>query len=242
MDKWVQELCAAQGEARKLILATLKVGSRTVRSQCTIGQECGKLVTRSCYRLTARARAGQRSSQRSGWVPTPSFEIYSPQVVVLKEPNSRNRFTVNVKWIKLFNAATPTILNSSSNTVHYEVEEVLEECTMDTGKCEFKVKWVGYTNCHNSWVTEEDLHANCRLEQYQASKSSATMDRVQSTKENAQLSHPTFQLEMNCAFWLINISYFFPSLWVAHPHVQVLFALSALNRAKPHSSTRRTPT
>jgi len=66
MDKWVQELCIAQEEARKLIWANIKVGSRTKWSQCPIGQEDGKLVTRSCYGLTAKARASQRSSQRSG--------------------------------------------------------------------------------------------------------------------------------------------------------------------------------
>jgi len=57
------------------------------------------------------------------------IEVCCPQVVVLKEPNSRNRLTVNVKQIKQFNAATPTTLNSSSNDGHYEVEEVLEERT-----------------------------------------------------------------------------------------------------------------
>jgi len=76
---------------------------------------------------------------------------WSPQVVVLEEPNSRNRFTINFKRIKLFNAATLATLNSSPNEGHYEAEEVLEESTTDTGRHESKVKWVGYTNCH-SWV------------------------------------------------------------------------------------------
>jgi len=84
--------------------------------------------------------------------------------------------TIKVKWIKPFNAATPTTLNSSLNDGHFKVEEVLEELTMDTGRHEYKVKWVGYTNCHNSWVAEEDLHANHLLEQFQASRSSATTD------------------------------------------------------------------
>jgi len=38
--------------------------------------------------------------------------VCSPQVVVLKEPNSRNWFIVNVEQIKPFNSATPTTPNS----------------------------------------------------------------------------------------------------------------------------------
>jgi len=101
-------------------------------------------------------------------------------------PHSRNQFTVNVEQIKPFNAATPTTLNSSSNDGHYEVEEVLEEHTTDTGRHEYKVKWVGYTNGYNSWVAEEDLHANHLLEQFQASRSSATTDGVWSAKDGAR--------------------------------------------------------
>jgi len=100
----------------------------------------------------------QADSKGKGWSknlskkwtgPYTIIEVLSPQVVVLEEPNSRNRLTVNVEWIKPFNAATPTTLNSSSNDGHYEVEEVLEESTMDTGRREYKAKWVGYTNRHN---------------------------------------------------------------------------------------------
>jgi len=58
---------------------------------------------------------------------------------------------IKVEQIKPFNAATRTILNSSSNEGHYKAEE----STMDTSRYEYKVNWVGYTN-HNSWVTEED--------------------------------------------------------------------------------------
>jgi len=47
---------------------------------------------------------------------------------------------------------------------------VLEECTTDTGRP----------------VAEEDLHANHILEQFQASRSSATMDGVRSTKDSTQ--------------------------------------------------------
>jgi len=45
-----------------------------------------------------------------------------------------------------FNSATPTTPNSSSSNRHYKVKEVLEECTTDTGRPEYKVKWVGYTD------------------------------------------------------------------------------------------------
>jgi len=53
------------------------------------------------------------------------------------------------------------------------------------GRHEYKVKWVSYTNRHSSWVTEEDLHANCLLEQFQASRSSATTDGVQNPRNTA---------------------------------------------------------
>jgi len=39
------------------------------------------------------------------------------------------------------------------------------------------VKWIGYIDRHNSWVVEEDLHANHLVEQFQASRSSATTFR-----------------------------------------------------------------
>jgi len=126
---------------------------------------------------------GRSKKLSKKWMgPYTIIEVCSPQVVVLKEPNSRNWFTINVKKIQPCNAATPSTLNSSPNKGHYEVEEVLEERTTDTGRHEYKVKWVGYTNRHNSWVTEEDLHTNCLLEQFQASRSSATTDRVQNPK------------------------------------------------------------
>jgi len=63
-------------------------------------------------------------------------EVHCPQVVVLKEPNSRNWFTVNIEGIKPFNTATPTTLNSILNDGHYKVEEVLKEHTTDTGRHE----------------------------------------------------------------------------------------------------------
>jgi len=80
---------------------------------------------------------GQSKKLSKKWTgPYTIIEVLSPQVVVLKEPNSRNWLTVNI----------------------------------------------GYTNHHNSWVTEEDLHANCLPELFQASRSSATTDRVRSTR------------------------------------------------------------
>jgi len=120
-------------------------------------------------------------------------------VVVLKEPNSWNQFTVIVKQIKPFNAATLTTLNSSLDDGQCEVEEVLKECTTDTSRHEQKVKWVSYINLYNSWVAEEDLDANPLLEQFQASRSSVTMDRVQNTTGGVQAGrggesggYPTF--------------------------------------------------
>jgi len=127
MGKWVQELGVAHEEARKLILANIESEQKTKWRQCPIGQERGKLATRSCYRLTAKERASQRSSSKKWTGPYTIIEIHSPQVVVLEEPNSRNRFTVKVKRIKPFNAATSTTLNSSLNDGHYKVEEVLKE-------------------------------------------------------------------------------------------------------------------
>jgi len=109
-------------------------------------------------------------------------------VVVLEEPNSRNWLTIKVERIKPFNTATLTALNSNLNDGHYKVEEVLKECTTGAGRHEYKVKWVGYTNHRNSWVAEEDLHANCLLEQFQASRSSATTDRVRNPKGPLPLS------------------------------------------------------
>jgi len=93
--------------------------------------------------------------------------VGSPQVVVLQEPNSRNWFTINVNRIKPFYAATLTTLNSSSNNEHYEVEEVLEECTTDTGRCEYKVKWVGYTRFHIPGIPARDgLCSNLNKDSY----------------------------------------------------------------------------
>jgi len=61
-----------------------------------------------------------------------------------------------------------------------------------------KVKLVGFTNCHYSWVAEEDLQANhlsiYHFEQFQVNKSSATMDGVWSTKDG-MLSVEVFIIE-----------------------------------------------
>jgi len=73
--------------------------------------------------------------------PYAIIEVRSPQVMVLEEPNSRNRLTFNVERIKPFNAATQTTLNSSSNDGHYKVEEVLEEHRTDTGRCGFPTEF-----------------------------------------------------------------------------------------------------
>jgi len=157
MDEWVQELHIAQEEARKLILANIKSEQQDrvePMPHWLRMWEAGNQVM-----LWADCRGKGRSKKLSKkWTgPNTIIEVCSPQVVVLEEPNSRNRLTINVERIKPFNAAIPTALNSSSDNGHYKVEEVLEERTTGTGRCEYKVKWVGYTNCHNSWVAEEDL-------------------------------------------------------------------------------------
>jgi len=136
-------------------------------------------------RAEGRGKGWSKKLSKKWTGPYTIIEVRSPQVVVLEEPNSRNWLTVNVEWIKPFNTATLTALNSSSDDGHYEVEEVLEECTTGTGRREYKVKWVGYTNHHNSWVAEEDLHANRLLEQFQASRSSVTTDGVQNPRNTA---------------------------------------------------------
>jgi len=182
MDKWVQELRVAQEEARKLILANIKSEQHQVEStlhQSRMLEAGGQVMQQADCK-----GKGQSKKLSKKWMgPYTIVEVRSPQVVVLEELSSRNQLTVNVKRIKPFNAATPTTLNSSSNKGHYKVEEVLKEPTTDTGRSEYKVKWVGYTNCHNSWVAEEDLHTNHLLEQFQASRSSATTDGVWSTKD-----------------------------------------------------------
>jgi len=91
---------------------------------------------------------------------------------------------------------------------------------------EYKVKWVGYTNHHNSWVAEEDLHANCLLKQFQASRSSATTDRVwnpRNTMDSVQAEH-----------WGSAVA--FP--WNSNPHIPVRDELrSMLNKHSLPSSS-----
>jgi len=212
MDEWVQELRVAQEEARKLILANIKSEQQ---DQVESMPQAGNQVMLQADR---RGKGWSKKLSKKWTGPYTIFEVRSPQVVVLEEPNSRNRLTVKVEWIKPFNAATPTALNSSSDDVHYKVEEVLEERTTGTGRHEYKVKWVGYTNPHNSWVVE-DLHSNRLLEQFQASRP-RTECRTQGTLRTGfrlvgggewQLSHGIpipkfreFQPEMSCAPGLIN--------------------------------------
>jgi len=179
MDEWVQELCVAQEEARKLISANIKSEQQDQVESTPHQSRTWEAVNQVMLRGDRKGKGRSKKLSKKWTGPYTIIEVHSPQVVVLEEPNSRNWLTVNVERIKPFNAATPTTLNPSLNEGHYEVEEVLEERTTDIGRREYKVKWVGYTNHHNSWVTEEGLHANCLLEQFQASRSSATTDRVQ---------------------------------------------------------------
>jgi len=143
-----------------------------------------------------------------------ALKWWFPQV---EEPNSRNQFSV--EQIKLFNTATPTTINSISKDGHYEVKEVLEERTTDTSRHEYKVKWVGYTNHHNSWVAEEDLHASCLLAKQVGAQQPRTECRTQGTllmvfrlvgEVKAVATFWEFQLEMSCAPCLINMVYLLP--------------------------------
>jgi len=166
MDEWVQELCVAQEEARKLILANIKSKQQDQVESMSHQSRMWKAGNQVMLRADCRDKGQSKKLSKKWTGPYTIIEVLSPQVVVLKEPNSRNWLTVNFKRIKPFNSVNPTTLNSSLNNGHYKVEEVLEERTMDTGRHEFKAKWVGYTNRHNSWVAEEDLHANHLLEQF----------------------------------------------------------------------------
>jgi len=69
MDEWVQEL--RRRRPGSSFWPTSKVSSRTEWSQCPIGQEHRKLVTRSRYGLTTKSRAGQR---QVGAQQPPGFE------------------------------------------------------------------------------------------------------------------------------------------------------------------------
>jgi len=185
MDEWVQELCVAQEEARKLSSANIESEQQDQVESTPHWSRTWEAGDQVMLQADHKGK-GQLKKFSKKWAgPYTIIEVCSPQVVVLEEPNSRNWLTVNIERIKPFNAATLTALNSTSNDGHYKVEEVLEERTMGTGRCEYKVKWVGYTNRHNSWVAEEDLHANSLLEQFQASRSSVTMDGVWNPRNTA---------------------------------------------------------
>jgi len=123
MDKWVQELQVAQEEARKLILANIESEQQDQVESMPHWlrmQEAGNQV-----RLWADCKGKGRSKKLSKkWTgPYTIIEVHSPQVVVLAGIGSLS-----------FNAAIPTTLNSSSNEGHYKVEEVIKECTTDTGR------------------------------------------------------------------------------------------------------------
>jgi len=182
MEEWVQELCIAQEEARKLISANIEKEQQDQVESMPHRLRTWEAVDQVMLQAYCKGKGWSKKLSKKRTGPYTIIEVRSPQVVVLKEPNSRYWLTINVKQINPFNAATLTTLNSSSNDGHYKVEEVLEERTMDTGRHEYKVKWVGYTNCHNSWVVEEDLHTKSLLEQFQESRSSVTTGRVQNPR------------------------------------------------------------
>jgi hypothetical protein len=73
---------------------TSKVSSRAEWSQHPVGGEHEKLATRPCYGLT-KGKGWSKKLSKKCTGPYTIIEVRSPQGVVLKEPNSRNRFTIN---------------------------------------------------------------------------------------------------------------------------------------------------
>jgi len=157
-----------------------------------------------------KGKAWAKKLSKKWMGPHTIIEVHSPQMLVLKEPNSRNWFTSN---INLFNTANQTTSNSSLNNGHYKVKDVL-------GRHDYKIKWVCYTNHHKSWVPEEDLQANHLLEQFQASESSATMDRLQSTKDSAHAGRGCESQgdELPSMVNKYEFTFSIPSLWVVLSH------------------------
>jgi len=178
IDKWVQELRKAQEEARKLILANIK-SEQQDQVESMPHWSTWEADNQVMLRADCKGKGWSKKLSKKWTGPYTIVEVRSPQVVVLKEPKSRSWLIINVMLIKPFNAATQTTLNSSLNNRHYKVEEVLKEHTTDTGRREYNI------DCHNSWVVEEDLHANCLLEQFQASRSSATTDGMRNPRNTA---------------------------------------------------------
>jgi len=166
------------GGARKLFSANIRCEQKDQVESMSHWSRTWEAGYQVMLQADCKGKGWSKKLSKKWRGPYTIFEVCSPQVVVVEESNSRNWLTVDVKRIKPFNAATPTTLNSILKDGHYKVEEVLEECTTDTGRHEYKVKWVGYTHCHHTWVAEEDLHANHLLEQFQSSRSSATTDGV----------------------------------------------------------------
>jgi len=125
MDEWVQELCIAQEEARKLISANIKSEQQDRVESTPHWSRMWEAGDQVMLRADRRGKGRSKKLSKKWTGPYTIIEVRSPQVVVLEEPNSRNLLTINVQRIKPFNAATPTARNSSSDNGHYEVEEVL---------------------------------------------------------------------------------------------------------------------
>lgn len=56
----------------------------------------------------------------------------------------------------------------------YEIEEILEKRKDEDGKIQYRVKWVGWSRRHNSWVKEEDIHADELIARYHARQEKKT--------------------------------------------------------------------
>jgi len=113
MDKRVQELCTAQEEARKLILANIKSEHQDQVESMPHWSRKWEAGNQVMLWADCKGKGWSKKLSKKWTRPYTIVEVLSPQVVVLEEPNSRNQFTINVERIKPFNAPTPTILNPS---------------------------------------------------------------------------------------------------------------------------------
>jgi len=158
MDEWVQELPAAQEEARRLIAASIEGNqqgwvdstphrSRTWRhgEQVMLREDC-----------KCKGKSWKLSKKWSG--PYRIVEVLSPQVVVLEEPNSHSRTKVNVERIKPFKASPMATQDSGPADGHYKVKEVLEEWTVDNGKLEYLARPTHYWNAFKLVVQPRAVH------------------------------------------------------------------------------------
>jgi hypothetical protein len=71
--------------------------------------------------------------------------------------NPEQRITVHVSQLKPFIGREEDIELPEGE---WEVQDILEEREVRPGEVEYLVRWAGHTKKHNSWVAEEDMHAD----------------------------------------------------------------------------------